>query len=222
MLTRRIAGWQQFVADTAAKREAARQNRVDAALPCAIPERFRGITLADFVRYTSDPEKRPAYAAAKTFVENGGWIWNGADTKKFGLTFMGPAFGIGKTGLASGAYNALAATRSGAWVYYPEFVHLCQKGYHDQAGAMLDAVRSVDVLLLDDLGRSEYTTPTPYINDIIKDIIGYRHLHLKITLITTNKNNTQITAAFGADTFQRIGELTKLVPMGGRMLRDLR
>lgn len=222
LYTKRVADHLRFVQETQARSEANRQKRQEQTISCKIPDRYASATLLDFARYTTDPEKKPAYESASTLVKNGGWIMNGYNMRKYGLTIIG-SFGTGKTFLASATYNALIkAGRSGAWVGYPEFVHLAQAGYKDRVHDMLAILRSVDVLLLDDLGRSEYEEPTSYIADVVKDVIGVRYNDNRLTLITTNLEPAQIAKKFGEDTFQRIGELTKMIRLGGKMMRDLR
>lgn len=187
-----------------------------------VPERFQQASLIGFAQYGLEPEKRDVYEVAQAIAKNDGWIINGGGTKKYGLTIYGAAYGIGKTYLATAIYNVLTKTRSGAWLYYPEFISLAQKGYKDEIYKMLEIARSIDVLLIDDLGQTEYAEVSPYISNVIRDIVGYRHLHLKITLLTTNKPSSTLISLYGEDTFHRIGELTKLCVMAGKQLRDLR
>lgn len=219
---KRVDDFAIWVKETEQRSTENRQKKLAAALSAEVPERFKDASLVGFAQYSGDPEKRSAYQIANTFIRNDGWIINGNDTKKQGLTIRGSDFGIGKSYLATAIYNALTRTRSGAWISYPTFVHAAQQGFRDKVYNMLNAAQDVDVLLIDDLGNTEYPEISAFIGEVIKDIVFYRHLHQKITLITTNRTVPEMIALYGMAVFHRIGELTKIVDMGGKQLRDLR
>lgn len=222
LYTRRIEGWRQFILESRAKSEANRQKAQEQVIDTAIPERFADATLASFAPFSVDPEKKEAYNAAVTLTRNDGWIMNGANMRKFGLTISGESSGIGKTFLATGIYRILTRGRTGAWISYPDLCQKAVEGYDGPVHKMRNIAEGVDVLLLDDLGKTESGAPTDYIVKLIDAIISCRHLHNKITLITTNRNKPQIVGMFGNPTFQRIAELTKAVTMGGKIIRDLK
>lgn len=219
---RRIDGWNRFIRDTQAKAEATRQKIQEQVIDTAIPDRYAEATLMSFAPFSADPSKKKAYDAAVMVARNDGWIMNGANMRKFGLTLSGALSGIGKTFLATGVYRILTKNRTGAWISYPDLCQKAVEGYDGPVHKIRNVAEDVDVLLLDDLGKIDSVKPTDYIATLIDAIIAHRHMHNKITLITTNRTEPQIMGMFGNPTLQRILELTKFVEMSGKIIRDLK
>ncbi|MDR3289378.1 MAG: ATP-binding protein [Peptococcaceae bacterium] len=127
-----------------------------------------------------------------------------------GLLFTGPV-GSGKTFLAAAIANAL--TQQGLDVLFlvvPELLDEIKSTYDKRSETsefdVIEAARTVQILILDDLGAHNYTEWT--INKLYS-IINYRLNAQLQTVITTNLSVKQMDECLGDRTTSRIFEMTQ-------------
>src|SRR5271170_6318081 len=104
-----------------------------------------------------------------------------------GLLFMGPS-GVGKTHLSVAALKELIRRgHGGLFCDYRELLKEIQASYNPASEstemAILEPVRTVEILVLDDLGASK---PSDWVRDIVGIVLNARYNENKTTLITTN------------------------------------
>lgn len=164
-------------------------NRVEQARRQQAPTRFAGLparlqtrTFESFVVLdeAAPPQgrgsNRAAYTAARTFAAGPqGW-----------LLFSGPPGG-GKTHLLAAIAQVIQCAGGGAlFVTAPDLLDLLRAGY-DQSDfgyeARLEQVRTVAVLLLDDLGAE---APTPWAAEKLFQLLNYRYNWGWPTVLATN------------------------------------
>lgn len=187
-----------------------------------IPENFRSFTIDSLAaRVGNDPGKAQAIAAARLFSEQG-FVEDPASKRyKTGLIFSG-ACGMAKTGLLTPVLNSfIARGKSALWIEVYDLISEIQDGYSTgESNKRLEAARTADVILLDDLGDADReATETDDRRRIIFQIINHRYNGGLPTLITTNLNGKQLTHQFGARVFERIIESCLWVKVAGKNLR---
>jgi DNA replication protein DnaC len=130
---------------------------------------------------------------AKTWTETFVRDFPGGSDK--GLLFMGPS-GVGKTHLAVAALKELI-NRGHACVFcdYRELLKEIQASYNPASEStemsVLDPIRTVEVLVLDDLGASK---PSDWVRDIVSIVLNARYNEKRTTIITTNYLDNPMTA----------------------------
>lgn len=199
------------------------QQRLDTLFQSAgIPPHFRSFTFDSLLaRAGNDPGKRPAIEAAMAFAENGYLVDPKSSRYKTGLILAGPC-GMGKTGLLTPVISAfLAKGKSALWIELYDFIAEIQEGYATgDSQKRLDAARSADIILLDDLGDADRTQPeSDDRRRIIFQLVNHRYNEGLPTLITTNLQGKQIAEQFGARVFERIIESCVWHTVTGRNLR---
>lgn len=99
-------------------------------------------------------------------------------------------------------------------------VDLC---HMDQAGEKdrLDFYKSVDVLLIDDLGVEPRETQV-YGNGFhtVREVLDARYENLKFTIITTNLTSAQLRDFYQERISSRFREMVQQIPMKGESYRD--
>ncbi len=134
--------------------------------------------------FTVDPDRqrliaRHALAAAQAYAERPDGHW---------LYLCGPN-GSGKTHLAAAiAYRLVEQLYSIRWETAPDLLDELRAGYDvrnvdDAMIARLDRLRSVDVLVLDELGAER---ATEWADEKLYQILNYRAVHALPTVITSN------------------------------------
>ena len=151
-----------------------------------IPERYRDCTLDNF--QVAGPEAyqlQRALSHARHYVDE---FWTASGPCETGLMFVGPP-GVGKTHLAVAVLRELTR-RFGVSGRFLDFVSLIDEiqGTFDPLNPgskqrILDPLRAVDVLVLDDLGAQK---PTPFVSDVLYLIINSRYSRRLPTIFTTN------------------------------------
>jgi DNA replication protein DnaC len=104
-----------------------------------------------------------------------------------GLLLMGPS-GVGKTHLAVAALKELIRRgHSGLFCDYRELLKEIQASYNPSSEStemgILEPVRRVEMLVLDDLGASK---PSAWVLDIIGLVLNARYNEKRMTIVTTN------------------------------------
>ncbi|MCD7032816.1 primosomal protein DnaI [Metabacillus sp. GX 13764] len=127
-----------------------------------------------------------AVSLAQDFIES----YTTKKTAK-GLYIHGP-FGVGKTYILGAIANELAENRiSSMLVYLPEFMRELKNSLHDHSlEPKMDAVKTVPVLMLDDLGAESMSSWLR--DDILGTILQYRMLENLPTFFSSNFDLKQL------------------------------
>jgi DNA replication protein DnaC len=104
-----------------------------------------------------------------------------------GLLLMGPS-GVGKTHLAVAALRELLRrSHVGLFCDYRELLKEIQASYNPASEStemgILEPIRTVELLVLDDLGASK---PSAWVLDIIALVLNARYNERRFTILTTN------------------------------------
>jgi len=174
-----------------------------------IPKRYEH---CDFESYSTDVgttqqqinSLKNAKMLAQAFVRD----YPGAAEK--GLLLMGPS-GVGKTHLAVAALKDLIRRgHAGLFCDYRELLKEIQASYNPASEstemAILEPIRTVEILVLDDLGASK---PSDWVRDIVGIVLNARYNERRTTIITTNYIDNPAAA----------GEPTRL---GGKLIMPIR
>ena len=155
-----------------------------------IPRRYEH---CDFESYVSDltdgktwmPAHAQSMKQAKMLTQ--GFVRDYPGAAEKGLLLMGPS-GVGKTHLAVAALKELIRRGHGAlFCDYRELLKEIQASYNAASEttemSILEPVRNVEILVLDDLGA---TKPSDWVRDIVGIVLNARYNENRTTLITTN------------------------------------
>ncbi|HWZ98124.1 MAG TPA: ATP-binding protein [Candidatus Dormibacteraeota bacterium] len=151
-----------------------------------IPKRYEH---CDFESYSTDVSEIPQHSsslkAAKMLAEKFVGEFPGSGEK--GLMLMGPS-GVGKTHLAVACLKELIRRgHQGLFCDYRELLKDIQASYNPGSEStelrILEPIRTVEVLVLDDLGASK---PSAWVLDTIGLVLNARYNSRLTTLITTN------------------------------------
>src|SRR5437879_4235843 len=155
-----------------------------------IPKRYEHCDFESYVTDLTDGKTWSAQHAqslkqAKLFTQ--GFVREYPGSSEKGLLFMGPS-GVGKTHLAVAALKELVRRgHGGLFCDYRELLKDIQASYNAESQttemAILDPVRSAEILVLDDLGASK---PSAWVLDIIGLILNGRYNERRVTILTTN------------------------------------
>jgi DNA replication protein DnaC len=126
----------------------------------------------------------------------GGWLY-----------LAGPC-GAGKSHLAASIVRArVEAGKTAAYASVPDLLQFIKAGFADgSSDARMNALKTVDVLLLDDLGTEN---PTEWVMEQLFVLINHRYLHDLTTYITSNVRLDQIPMRIGS----RIADLAEEIVM---------
>ena len=151
-----------------------------------IPKRYEH---CDFESYSTDvgttPQDRRSLQQAKLSAE--GFVRGYPGSSEKGLLFMGPS-GVGKTHLAVAALKELIQRgHAGLFCDYRELLKEIQASYNPASEStemkILEPIRTVEILVLDDLGASK---PSDWVRDIVGIVLNARYNENRTTIITTN------------------------------------
>lgn len=190
------------------RREAVAEMFSQAELPAAFTE-------WTFASFPQTKAKQEAWEAAKVYAEDSGSRGN--------LLLSGPS-GVGKTGLAVCILRARIEQGVPAlFVQVPDLLDKIRATFSEKSEVdytqVVEAVKTVDFLVLDDLGAHH---ATEWAREKLFQIIGYRHDWRLPMVITTDRPLAELEQAIGRRTLARIVEFGQVVEMAGRDLRRLR
>src|SRR5499427_2567273 len=175
------------------------EERAEVAMGRArIPKRYEhcdfesyATDLADGKTWTAHHEQ--ALKQARLLTQ--GFVRDYPTTEK-GLLLMGPS-GVGKTHLAVAALKELIRRgHAGLFFDYRELLKEIQASYNPASEStemsVLEPIRTVEILVLDDLGASK---PSAWVLDIIGLVLNARYNERRVTILTTNYFDEQPNAA---------------------------
>jgi len=151
-----------------------------------IPKRYEH---CDFESYSTDvgstPQQTESLKKAKFLAE--GFVREYPGSFEKGLLFMGHS-GVGKTHLAVAALKELIHRgHAGLFCDYRELLKEIQASYNPASEStemkILEPIRTVEILVLDDLGASK---PSDWVRDIVGIVLNARYNENRTTIITTN------------------------------------
>ena len=151
-----------------------------------IPKRYEH---CDFESYSTDvgatQQQINSLKNAKLLAQ--GFVRDYPATAEKGLLLMGPS-GVGKTHLAVAALRELIRRgHAGVFCDYRELLKEIQASYNPASEStemsILEPIRTVEILVLDDLGASK---PSDWVRDIVGIVLNARYNERRTTIITTN------------------------------------
>jgi DNA replication protein DnaC len=155
-----------------------------------IPKRYEHCDFESYVADLTDgktwmPQHAQSMKQAKMLTQ--GFVRDYPGAAEKGLLLMGPS-GVGKTHLAVAALKELIRRgHSGLFCDYRELLKEIQASYNPASEStemrILEPIRNVEILVLDDLGA---TKPSDWVRDIVGIVINARYNESRTTLITTN------------------------------------
>ena len=177
-----------------------------------IPKRYAGLDIQDFD--LSRPGAKDVVQKVLQYIED----INGNVKEGKGMVLWGGT-GTGKTLLAVAILKA-AMNRgyTGLFQSAPELMYHFNSVYStaETEQNIIDALRSVDVLVLDDLDKGKWTEK---VAERIYVIINARYGEVKPTLITTNLDPRALLELVGEAIFDRIRESSTFVALSGESFR---
>jgi len=172
-----------------------------------IPERFKDW---EFSTFPVTEGKEEAFGLARTYAR---------EAKSESLLIIGEC-GVGKTGLAVCILKErIVQEVASLFSAVPDLLDKIRStfsGHHDYTDVM-EAVKTIDFLLLDDLG-AEY--PTEWVKEKLYQLIGYRHDWNLPIVATSNLSLAELEEHLGARSLWRMIEMGQVIELGGRNLRD--
>src|ERR1700736_5040059 len=155
-----------------------------------IPKRYEH---CDFESYVPDLADGKTWTAqncqsmkqAKLLTQ--GFVRDYPGSAEKGLLLMGPS-GVGKTHLAVAALKELIRRgHAGLFCDYRELLKEIQASYNPASEStemrILEPIRNVEILVLDDLGASK---PSDWVRDIVGIVLNARYNERRVTILTTN------------------------------------
>lgn len=132
-------------------------------------------------------------------------------------------FGTGKTGLAIAALKGRIRVfgEAGLFTTVPMLLDEIRRGYNadadDESRKLLERVKTIDNLVLDDIGAERVTD---WVAERLFVIINHRHDDDLTTIFTSNLSPPELGAHIGERTMWRIVEMCEVVKLDGPNLRD--
>ncbi|HEX4546762.1 MAG TPA: ATP-binding protein [Candidatus Acidoferrum sp.] len=155
-----------------------------------IPKRYEHCDFESYVTDLADGKTWTAQHAqslkqAKLLTQ--GFVRDYPGSAEKGLLLMGPS-GIGKTHLGVAALKELIRRgHAGLFCDYRELLKEIQASYNPASEStemgILEPIRTVEILVLDDLGASK---PSAWVLDIIGLVLNARYNEKRVTILTTN------------------------------------
>lgn len=175
------------------------------ARECNLGRRFASRTFSSF--------KVDGNEAA--FYKSMSYVEHFEETEGRGLIFIGRA-GTGKTHLAAAIINYLIYEKSipAMFVTAIELFGLLRD--FDNQGERLKRIKTVPLLVIDDLGKEKITD---WNREKLFEIINARYEDYLPVIITTNDTTTELERNVGEAIYSRLCEMCNLVVMSGRDYR---
>ena len=174
----------------------------------SVPVHFQDATLDSHPNQTAVPRVRQ-------------WIADPDGTEKFSLLLYGD-FGTGKTGLAVGALREWQVLKHepALFITAPQLLDRIRETYsgraEDSEAEVLQLVKDVELLVLDDLGAERVTD---WVQEKLFTIINYRHDWHRVTIFTSNLDIRRLAGHLGERIVWRIDEMAECVHVEGPNLR---
>lgn len=174
------------------KKEARRESLKDSLIKTLyLPKRILEADIKDY--YTNSESRKKIYTSIVNFVNN-----YDPNSMNKGLYLFGN-FSVGKTYTLACLANELAKKNiSCLLIYFPDLVSDLKNAIGtSRFEAVINMLRTVDVLMLDDLGSENMT---PWLRDeIIGPIINFRLLERKTLFISSNIPPAELVNHFSID-----------------------
>jgi DNA replication protein DnaC len=155
-----------------------------------IPKRYEHCDFESYVTDLADgktwtPQHALSLKQAKLLTQ--GFVRDYPASAEKGLLLMGPS-GVGKTHLGVAALKELIRRgHAGLFCDYRELLKEIQASYNPASEStemgILEPIRTVEILVLDDLGASK---PSAWVLDIIGLVLNARYNEKRVTILTTN------------------------------------
>jgi DNA replication protein DnaC len=155
-----------------------------------IPKRYEHCDFESYVTDLADgktwtTQHSQSMKQAKLLVQ--GFVRDYPGSAEKGLLLMGPS-GVGKTHLAVASLKELIRRgHGGLFCDYRELLKEIQGSYNPASEstemAILEPIRTVEILVLDDLGASK---PSAWVLDIIGLVLNARYNERRVSILTTN------------------------------------
>lgn len=154
---------------------------------------------------------------------SGQWLDGGKDATRSGLIFSGDN-GVGKTGLMVAMAHALMKLGEQAvYIRAMDYMALKYRTYRSGAtekdDAVVEAIQTAPILLLDDFNVENGTENK---QDVMEDLVRFRHGHMLPIVATCNYSKDQLTALWGKRAMSALLEVCHWIQCGGEPLRDTR
>jgi DNA replication protein DnaC len=155
-----------------------------------IPKRYEHCDFESYVTDLTDGKTWTAQHSQSLKQANlltQGFVRDYPGSAEKGLLLMGPS-GVGKTHLAVASLKELIRRgHAGLFCDYRELLKEIQASYNPASEStemsILEPIRNVEVLVLDDLGASK---PSAWVLDIIGLVLNARYNDKRVTILTTN------------------------------------
>jgi DNA replication protein DnaC len=155
-----------------------------------IPKRYEHCDFESYVTDLTDGKTwmaQHAQSLKQAKLVTQGFVREYPGSSEKGLLFIGPS-GVGKTHLAVAALKELIHRgHAGLFCDYRELLKEIQASYNPASEStemkILEPIRTVEILVLDDLGASK---PSDWVRDIVGIVLNARYNENRTTIITTN------------------------------------
>jgi DNA replication protein DnaC len=155
-----------------------------------IPKRYEHCDFESYVTDLADGKvwtTQNAQSLKQAKLVTQGFVRDYPGASEKGLLLMGPS-GVGKTHLAVAALKELLRRgHQGIFCDYRELLKEIQASYNPASEstemAILEPIRTAEILVLDDLGASK---PSAWVLDIIGLVLNARYNERRVTILTTN------------------------------------
>jgi DNA replication protein DnaC len=155
-----------------------------------IPKRYEHCDFESYVTDLADGKTwtpQHSQSLKNANLQTQGFVREYPGSAEKGLLLMGPS-GVGKTHLAVASLKELIRRgHGGLFCDYRELLKEIQASYNPASEStemgILEPIRNVEVLVLDDLGASK---PSAWVLDIIALVLNARYNERRTTILTTN------------------------------------
>jgi DNA replication protein DnaC len=155
-----------------------------------IPKRYEHCDFESYVTDLADGKTwtaQHALSLKQAKLLSQGFVRDYPGSAEKGLLLMGPS-GVGKTHLGVAALKELIRRgHGGLFCDYRELLKEIQASYNPASEStemgILEPIRTVEILVLDDLGASK---PSAWVLDIIGLVLNARYNEKRVTILTTN------------------------------------